>query len=180
MSTAIMTEPSVTLGDLEGHVPCAGSWGRRLSALGIWGGGADYPPALSPQDRARTVPLRWVLDELGVKDCLWAVRALPSQWDDAIVLLLCGMAELAIRHTGDQSASEVVRIARAYARGEAAREDLDAAYGEAFDVLGQCVQEAVAHALASDAWGAIEAIVREWIDRYASGPRYKSPSQRSK
>lgn len=85
-----------------------------------------YPP-LSNKGRERTVTLRWIFDEMGLADCLWAMRALPAEWDGPVRLMLCDIAELALPYTDDPRCAEAIGLARAYARGEAARRELDAA-----------------------------------------------------
>ena len=107
-----MSKLTVTLNDMRAHTPCEGSWRKLLDSLGKTQ--ADDTP----------VSLRHIYDLLGLHDALWALRALPERYDGPIRLLACDFAEFALP---DLRPVEVIRVARAYAVGQATDAELNLA-----------------------------------------------------
>ena len=110
-----MSELTVTLHDIRAHNPCRDSWRKLLDSLGKTQ--ADDTP----------VPLRYIHGLLGLADALWALRALPEQHHGQIRLLACDFAESLLHLTDDPRPAETIRVARAYAVGQATDAELDAA-----------------------------------------------------
>ena len=106
---------TVTLNDIRAHDPCRDSWRKLLDSLGKTQ--ADDTP----------VPLRYIHGLLGLADALWALRALPEQHHGQIRLLACDFAESVLPLTADPRSAEAIRVARAYAVGQATDAELDAA-----------------------------------------------------
>ena len=146
-----MSELTVTLHDIRAHDPCKDSWRKLLDSLGKTQ--ADDTP----------VPLRYIHGLLGLADALWALRALPEQYHGPIRLLACDFAESVLPLTADPRSAEAIRVARAYAVGQATDAELDAAAAAA--------RAAACTAARAPAWAAA------WA---AAGPAVKAASWAAK
>ena len=135
---------TVTLNDIRAHDPCRYSWRKLLDSLGKTQ--ADDTP----------VPLRYIHGLLGLDDALWALRALPEQYDGPIRLLTCDFAESLLHLTDDPRPAEAIRVARAYAVGQATDAELDAAAAAAWAAACTAAR-AAARAAAEAAWAAADA-----------------------
>ena len=130
-----MSELTVTLHDIRAHDPCRDSWRKLLDSLGKTQ--ADDTP----------VPLRYIHGLLGLADALWALRALPEQHHGQIRMLACDFAESVLHLTDDPVPAETIRVARAYAVGQATDAELDAARAAA-----EAAAEAAARPARAAAW----------------------------
>ena len=107
-----MSELTVTLNDIRAHDPCEGSWRKLLDSLGKTQ--ADDTP----------VSLKYIYGLLGLDDAMWALQALPEQYHGQIRLLACDFAESVVHLNNDPESAEVIRVARAYAVGQATEAEL--------------------------------------------------------
>ena len=68
-----------------------------------------------------------ILESNGFDDALLALKTLPEDQKNDVRLLACDFAERALKYTKDPRPAEAIRVARAYARGEATAEELNKA-----------------------------------------------------
>ena len=113
----------VTLNAIRKHSPCQDGWTKLLTHLG--------------KTKADDEPLRLstVLESNGLDDCLWCMRALPPEYDDQARLLVCDIAERALRFVpdGENRPRIAIETARRFSRGEATNSELTAAWAAAGD-----------------------------------------------
>ena len=129
-----------TLNKIRQHSPCESSWIKLLESLNKTK--ADDDP----------LSMVYILDTLGMEDCLWAMRSLP-EYDREWRLLACVCAESVLhyfedKHPGDKRPRQAIEAARSFANGEITSKALAAAGAAA---------EAAAWAAAGAAWAAAEA-----------------------
>ena len=154
-----------TLKAIRQHGPCKEGWEKLLTTLGKTK--ADDEP----------LPFLTILESNGLSDALWCLRVLPSEMDGPIRLLVCDFAEPALKYTTDPRPAEAIRVARAYARGEASKKELSAARAFAY-AYAATTATASADAAAAAAWAASAAssayaaarseqtrIFRAWLDK---------------
>jgi hypothetical protein len=100
-------------------------------------------------------------------DTLWCLRALGPEQDNAVRLLVCDLVEPAMQFVqpGETRPQDALRVARAYARGQATSNDLVAARDAAWDAAGDAAWIATRAA----AGGEQERIFRAWLTADAAG-----------
>ncbi|MTH96549.1 hypothetical protein [Roseibium sp. RKSG952] len=164
---------TTTLNAIRRCGPCADEWNKLLIHLGKTK--ADDEP----------VSFLTILESNGLDDTLWWLRTLPKEMDNAVRLLVCEIVEplLEFVPVGESRPRKVIETARAFAKGEVTREELDAAVGAAADVDGPFAKaaakaaardarnevytaaEVAAKAAARDAWlYAEDATEDDWLD----------------
>lgn len=118
-----MSEIMITLNAIRAQRPCEDGWRKLLAHLGKKR--ADNEP----------FPLVTVLHSNGLEDALRCLQALPAEFDGRVRLLACAFAERALRFVpaGEERPRVAIETARRFARGEATREELDAAMRGALD-----------------------------------------------
>lgn len=106
--------------------------------------------------------IRHTLDTDGVVLALLRLGELPDSYQSAIRLLACDMVEPAMKHTTDPRPREALDTARAFARGEASLEELDAAKRATRSAIGcDCSAWATAHAARAAGVAAATFVVRD-------------------
>lgn len=144
----------LTLRDIRRHGPCEDGWRKLLEHLGKTK--ADNDP----------LSLAVILDSNGLDDTLWCLRALPEDMDNAVRLLACDLVEPAMAFTVDERPAEALRVARAFARGEATCKELEASRDAAWDAAweaGMSASRVAARAAAGAAsWAARGAREAAW------------------
>ncbi len=162
---------TVTLNAIRAHHPCRRGWEKLLCHLGKTA--ADDEP----------LDLLTVLDSNGVDDALWCMRALGPEHDNAVRLLVCDLVEPAMQFVqpGETRPQDALRVARAYARGQATSNDLAAAWAAARaaagDAAGAAARAAAGYAAGdaagaaawAAAWAEHERILRAWLTADAAG-----------
>lgn len=137
---------TLTLNAIRDQNPCVEGWTKLLSFLGKTK--ADDEPLL----------LSTVLESNGLDDASWCLRALPESMEGAIRLLACDFAERALRFVpeGEDRPRQAIEVARRYARGEATREEMDAAgvaaWAAARDAARDAARAAAWAAAGATAW----------------------------
>ena len=150
---------NTTLNQIRKHNPCENSWKRLLASLGKTQ--ADDEP----------LPLRHILDTLGVADAIWALRSLEGV-DREIRLFACDCAERVLpifeeKHPNDNRPRNAIEVARRYANGEATKEELDAAWAAASAGSAASAAERAAASAAWDAaWDAEREAHKELFTKY--------------
>ena len=152
---------NVTLNAIRIHSPCEDGWRTLLAHLGKTK--ADDEP----------VSLLTVLESNGLDDAIWCLRALPEGYDGRVRLLLCDIAERALRYVpdGEDRPRQAIEVARRYAQGEAAEEELAAAWAAARAAARAAAWAAAWAAACAVAWAAArdaeraeqERIFRKWL-----------------
>ena len=154
---------TVTLNAIRAHRPCRSGWEKLLCHLGKTA--ADDEP----------LDLLTVLDSNGLDDALWCLRALGPEHDNAVRLLVCDLVEPAMRFVppGETLPQEALRVARAFARGQATAGELAAAWAAAraaawaaADAAAWAAADAAARAAARAEQGRI---FRAWLTADAAG-----------
>lgn len=113
-----------TLNIIRDHFPCSGSWQKALKLLG--------------KTKADDEPLsfEWILENLGLDDALWGLRAVSeeneTERDRLARMFACDCAERVLvcwykHYPKDHRPKEAICVARKFAQGEASQEELDAA-----------------------------------------------------
>jgi hypothetical protein len=128
-----------TLNKIRLNCPCDPSWKKLLASLGKTE--ADDAP----------VSLRYILDNLGLDDALWALRAVDGI-DRECRLFACRRAESVLdiyelMNPGDSRPRRAIEVARSYADGIGTQEELRAASHAAYAsarVAGNSVWETLA------------------------------------
>ena len=116
---------NTTLKQIREHNPCEDSWKKLLASLN------------KTQADDEDLPLRYILDTLGVEDAIWSLRSLEGV-DREIRLFTCDCAERSLpiyeaKHPNDMRPRTVIGVARRYANGEATAEELTTARDAAWD-----------------------------------------------
>lgn len=140
---------TVTLKAIREHDPCIASWTKLLRHLG------------KTQADDTAVPLVDILGLLGLRDALWALRALPPEMDSQVRLLACDFASGVLQYTDDPRPAEAIAVARRYAVGEATAEELAAARGAARDAAKAAPWGAARDAARAASWDAAEPAARD-------------------
>ena len=142
---------TTTLNEIRKHSPCEDGWRKMLAHLDKTK--ADDEP----------LPFAAILEANGLDDALWCLRALPDEHAGPIRLLACDLAERALVHVpdGEERPRQAIETARAYARGEATAEELEAA-GEAARAAaraaaGEAPRAAAGNTARAAAWEAARA-----------------------
>ena len=106
-----------TLNEIRKHHPCKDGWEMLLKSLG------------KTKADDEQISFEYILNSNGIDDALWCLRVLPESMDSNIRLLVCDLVEPAMQYVldGETRPQEAIRIARAYANGEASIEELGAA-----------------------------------------------------
>lgn len=137
-----------TLNQIRKHNPCEDSWKKLLSSLNKTE--ADDEP----------LPLRYILDTLGVEDAIWALQSIEGA-DREIRLFACDCADRVLpmceaKYPDDTRPRNAIEVARRYANGEATEQELAAAYDAAGAAarLAAGAARAAARAAVADAWAA--------------------------
>lgn len=137
---------TTTLNAIRAHQPCADGWKKLLAGLGKTE--ADNEP----------LELAEILRINGIKDAIWALRALGPEHQGNIRLFSCNVAELALpiwerKYPDDPRPRQAIETARRCARGKATAEEFASA----------AAANAYATALAAAAYAADPAAAREQI-----------------
>ena len=113
-----------TLAKIRQHDPCTGSWERLLASL--------------DKTKADDEPLSmgYILETLGVADCLWAFQSIPDQIKIAKVFA-CDCAEHVLpifdkKRPEDQRPRKCIEVSRKFINGEATADELDKARRAAY------------------------------------------------
>lgn len=139
---------STTLNEIRKHGLHRDGWSKLLDHLGKTT--SDDEP----------LPMRTILESNGIDDFMWCLRALPGEYDNAVRLLNCDIAERALRFVreGEDRPRQAIETARRFARGEATEEELSAARtaaDAAADAAAWDPEDAAARTAAwNAAWGA--------------------------
>jgi hypothetical protein len=129
-----------TLNKIREKKPCEESWKKLLTSLG-------------KTDADDTeVTIRYILDLLGVKDAIWALRAVEGH-DKEIRLFACDCAESVLpfygaKYPDDNRPRTAIEVSRRHANGEATEDELAAAWDAAWEAAWDAAWEA-----ARAAWG---------------------------
>ena len=117
---------TVTLKAIRAHGPCKDGWEKLLRHLGKTAADGELLDLLT------------VLDGNGLNDALWCLRALEPEHDNAVRLLVCDLVEPAMQYVepGETRPQGALRVARAFALGEATEDDLAAARAAAWAAVG--------------------------------------------
>ena len=110
---------NTTLNAIRKHSPCEESWKKLLASLN------------KTQADDEALPLRHILDTLGVSDAIWALRSLEGA-DREIRLFASDCAERVLpiyeaQYPEDMRPGQAIEVARRYAHGEATEQELNAA-----------------------------------------------------
>ena len=164
-----------TLNEIRKHRPCKDGWEMLLKSLG------------KTKADDEQISFEYILNSNGIDDALWCLRVLPESMDSNIRLLVCDLVEPAMQYVldGETRPQEAIRIARAYANGEASREELkavrsaarSAAWDDAWDASRDATRVAARAAAWAAAWDAAraaasareecinqqEAVFRKWL-----------------
>lgn len=140
---------NTTLNNIRKHSPCKNSWEKLLASLN------------KTQADDEALPLRYVLDTLGLVDAIWALRSLEGA-DREIRLFACDCAERVLHvyeaeYPNDTRSRNAIEVARKYANGDATNEELYAAWAAAAAAaaaMGAAMGAAAAAAAAASALGA--------------------------
>jgi len=132
-----------TLTKIKQHIPCTEGWAKLLLFLN----------KTEPDDEP--LPIRTILESNGVKDAIWALRAVEG-CDREIRLMACDFAESVVHLANDDRAVNAIAVSRKYANGEATLEELDTARAAACDAAG----DAACDAARAVAWYATWAAAR--------------------
>jgi len=133
---------NATLNAIRECGPCKGSWAQLLESLG------------KTKADDTEVSLTYILDLLGLDDALWALRALPDDYDAAVRLLVCDLVEPALQYADDPRPAKAVQMSRGFVFGSVSRDELDAARDAAQAAAwagAQAAAQAAALAAARDA-----------------------------
>jgi hypothetical protein len=157
-----------TLNKIRQHDPCKESWEKLLNSLNKTK--ADDEP----------IELGYILDLLGIKDAIWALRSIEA--DKEIRLFACDCAESVLhifeeKYPEDKRPSKAIETSRNYAIGKATREELDAASYAARDAAWDAWD--AARDAAWDAWDAARA-ARDAAARAASDAAWAAEKQKQK
>jgi len=143
---------TTTLAKIRSHSPCESGWRKLLRGLGK--SGLD-DEALS---------LERILEINGLDDALWALRSVDGI-EKAARLFACDCAQRVAHLNPDPRVQAAIDTARRFARGEANREELQAAQYAAYAAsdaasdaawaAARAAAWAAARAAASDAAGAV-------------------------
>jgi hypothetical protein len=111
---------NTTLNAIRKHSPCEESWKKLLASLN------------KTQADDEALPLRHILDTLGVSDAIWALRSLEGA-DREIRLFASDCAERVLpiyeaQYPEDMRPRQAIEVARRYAHGEATEQELNAAW----------------------------------------------------
>jgi len=136
---------TVTLNAIREHSPCESSWRKLVKSL-------DKTKADDTE-----VSLTYILDLLGLDDALWALRALPDEYDSAARLLVCDLVEPALQYADDLRPIKAVQMSRGFALGSVSRGELDAARVAAWAAAGAAARAAAGAAARAAAWAAARA-----------------------
>lgn len=134
-----------TLNAIRKHEPCAGGWRKLLHHLGKTE--ADDEPLL----------IRTILEINGFDDALWCLRAVDGHDKDIRLLAVAYARQVQFLMTDPRSIA-ALDVAERYARGEASKEELDAARDAAWDARDAAW--AAAWAAGAAAWAAARAAAR--------------------
>ncbi len=141
---------AVSLQSIRDHNPCRPSWEQLLR---------HTRPHRTARDLTYRVPLRTIIDLLGLDDALWAFRALDKADTKWGVLTTCDVVEPAMQYIDDPRPMECLCVMRAWARGEATAAERTVALAAAWAaerVAEQDVARAVEWAAARAAvWAAV-------------------------
>ena len=113
---------STTLTEIRNHSPCRSGWEKLLNYLGKTQ--ADDDP----------LPLLVILNNNGIDDALWCLRALP-EYDREWRLFGVWCARRVQHLMTDKRSIAAVDVAERFAWGEASREELDSAWDDAWDAV---------------------------------------------
>lgn len=137
-----------TLNIIREHSPCSGSWQKALKLLG--------------KTKADDEPLsfEWILENLGLDDALWGLRAVSeeneTERDRLARMFACDCAERVLvcwykHYPKDHRPKEAICVTRKFAQGEASQEELDAAWAAARDARAAAWDAAMAATAAARA-----------------------------
>lgn len=149
-----------TLNRIRVHHPCRDGWEKLLSFL----------DKTQPDDEP--LLLETILDANGLDDALWCLRAVEGH-DREIRLYLIWCVRQVQHLTTDPRSGAALDVAERYARGQASREELDAASASAAAAWAEAkarvaawvaasAARAASAAPASAAWGAAAWEVAAW------------------
>lgn len=127
---------TTTLNAIRAESPCKDGWEKLLKSLGKTE--ADYEP----------LELETILASNGIVDAVWCLHALPEEYHPRIRLFACDLAEHVLKiwvntYPEDNRPAEAIRVSRAYARGEATREELEAAKRAAAAAAAAAAEDSV-------------------------------------
>lgn len=136
---------TITLKDIREHQPCVPGWEKLLAYLG--------------KTRAddKTLPLETILESNGIKDAIWALRAVDEKYDNAVRLFNCKCARYVLdifekKYPEDQRPRKAIEASEKYAHGLIGEEELDSAWHTSWGA-----KTAAKAAAKSAAWAAAEA-----------------------
>jgi hypothetical protein len=129
-----------TLTKIKQHTPCTEGWAKLLLFLN----------KTEPDDEP--LPIRTILESNGVKDAIWALRAVEG-YDREIRIMACDFAESVVHLANDDRSVNAIAVSRKYANGEATLEELDAASHAARAAASDAASDAAKVA----AWAACDA-----------------------
>lgn len=106
-----------TLNKIKKHNPCLSSWDKLLNHLG------------KKEADDEKVELSVILNLLGIRNAIWALRSLDNNADKDIRLFACDCAESVLYiyeniFRNDDRPRKSIEVARQYANGKATLEDL--------------------------------------------------------
>ena len=115
-----MNELTTTLSEIRKHGPCPEGWATLLASLN----------KASADDESLT--LLSILDSNGIKDAIWALRAVDSKYDNAIRLFACFCAKYSLdifenEFPDDKRPRQAIETAERFAYGQATKDELAAA-----------------------------------------------------
>lgn len=107
---------NTTLNNIRKHNPCEKSWRELLASLG------------KTQADDEALPLRYILDTLGIEDAIWALCSIEGA-DREVRLFACDCAERVLpiheaEYPEDMRPRNTIEVARRYANGDANEKDL--------------------------------------------------------
>ena len=141
---------TTTLKDIKAHEPCTCGWKKLLTGL-------DKKRADS-----KPLPLETILENNGLDDALWALRAVDERYHPAMRLFACYCAKYVLdifekEYPEDKRPRQAIDATEKFARGEGSEEDLAAARAAAWAAAWAAARAAADAA----AWAAADAAARD-------------------
>jgi hypothetical protein len=142
-----------TLNIIRQHNPCKDSWEKALRLLG----------KTKPDDDP--LSFEWVLDNMGIRDAIWGLRAVQDKDTDRVErdarLFACDCAESVLnnfesKYPQDGRVRECINVSRLFARGETNDEARSAAWSAARSAAWSAGDSAADSAAWSAAWSAAD------------------------